>query len=373
MTDTASAASSDLYVCRTGFELALWEEARSRGLAGSSDPRVLEGAVLLPAPESARSPRLIFERQRLERCFLIPSSQLKPLSVTTVRQILGRLEDTNEPWCLHAFCIPEGEAAPLARRIGGVTKALLRVAREHAPFLMARYRGEGDVNDAGMVLQLALTAEGAWVSVGARERMTETRPGGCFRMRMDSAAPSRSFLKIEEVFERMGDAPRKGEVVVDLGAAPGGWSYACLRRGARVIAVDRGPLKLPPDAASEIEHLRENGLTFSPSPRLLPVDWLLCDMLVSPGTALGILKRWLGRSWMRRFVVNMKLPQERPYRSIQDLEAYLASRRGLTWKILQLYHDRREVSAWGWLEAGDSGGAREQTKHRSRPEVPRRT
>lgn len=63
------------------------------------------------------------------------------------------------------------------------------------------------------------------------------------RMRLDPLAPSRSYLKIEEAFRVLGRAPEKNDLVIDLGAAPGGWSYSALKRGARVTAVDNGPLK----------------------------------------------------------------------------------------------------------------------------------
>ncbi|HBR14741.1 MAG TPA: rRNA methyltransferase, partial [Candidatus Omnitrophica bacterium] len=62
------------------------------------------------------------------------------------------------------------------------------------------------------------------------------------RMQMDPQAPSRSYLKIEEAFHIFGCEPGKNDTVIDLGAAPGGWSHSALKRGASVIAIDNGPL-----------------------------------------------------------------------------------------------------------------------------------
>ncbi len=49
---------------------------------------------------------------------------------------------------------------------------------------------------------------------------------------------SRAALKLEAVDRRAGIF-RPGVTAVDLGAAPGGWSQYAVRRGARVVAVDR--------------------------------------------------------------------------------------------------------------------------------------
>lgn len=59
----------------------------------------------------------------------------------------------------------------------------------------------------------------------------------------DHAAPSRAFAKLVEAEQRLGIAITRGELCVDLGASPGSWTYVALERGARVIAVDRSPLR----------------------------------------------------------------------------------------------------------------------------------
>ena len=168
-------------------------------------------------------------------------------------------------------------------------------------------------------------------------------------MSFDPLAPSRSYLKIEEVFERMGETPRPRQRVVDLGAAPGGWSYAFLKRGCRVLAVDHGPMKL--NAAGfgqgQLIHLRENGITFRPPADWTPADWMVSDMLIPPGQTLGMIRKWMEETLARRFVFNIKLPQQHPYPVLQPIEAYLRRIPGLRFQMRQLYHDRREVTVFG--------------------------
>ncbi len=105
----------------------------------------------------------------------------------------------------------------------------------------------------------------------------------------------------------------------------------------------RGLENLP----GELTHLRANGMTFRPPQGWAPADWLLSDMLIDPGQCLGLLRRWLGGGWMRRFIVNVKLPQREPLAALRPIEAFLAAQPGLRWSLRQLYHDRREVTAMG--------------------------
>jgi len=46
-------------------------------------------------------------------------------------------------------------------------------------------------------------------------------------------------------------------------------------------------------------------------------------MLVPPGKTLGMLRRWVEGRWMRRFVVNVKLPQDHPFPVLQPIEQFL--------------------------------------------------
>jgi 23S rRNA (cytidine2498-2'-O)-methyltransferase len=169
------------------------------------------------------------------------------------------------------------------------------------------------------------------------------------RARLEFRAPSRSTLKIEEVLGQFGNAPEAGQTVVDLGAAPGGWTHAFLRRGCRVIAVDRAALRISGlnDLTGRLTHLREDGLRYRPQAGAAPVDWLLSDMLVPPGVALGLLRKWIERGWARRFIANVKLPQRHAYRALAPLESYLFGLTQVRAHIRQLHHDRREVTAWG--------------------------
>lgn len=57
----------------------------------------------------------------------------------------------------------------------------------------------------------------------------------------------RAAFKLIELDERL-DLLKPGQVVVDLGAAPGGWSQVATKKGCRVVAIDLLPMDEVPGA-----------------------------------------------------------------------------------------------------------------------------
>ena len=51
-------------------------------------------------------------------------------------------------------------------------------------------------------------------------------PNGEPRFVEDRTAPSRAYLKLWELFTLVGERPQPGELCVDLGSSPGGWTWA---------------------------------------------------------------------------------------------------------------------------------------------------
>ncbi len=119
----------------------------------------------------------------------------------------------------------------------------------------------------------------------------------------------------------IGAEPAPGETVCDLGAAPGGWSYSAAKRGARVVAVDNGPLKGGALGNPLIDHRRADAFGFSPGKDAV-YDWLFSDMLEDPHKVLqSIVRPWLSGGWCRRFVVNLKFGRVDPIALLADLRA----------------------------------------------------
>jgi len=165
----------------------------------------------------------------------------------------------------------------------------------------------------------------------------------------DPQAPSRSYLKLEEAYGILGREPAPGETVADLGAAPGGWSYSAAKRGARVVAIDNGPLKGGALNNPQIEHRREDAFKFAPASGSR-FDWLFCDLVEEPHHVLRhIVEPWLARRWCRRFVINLKFGRVDPIALLRELRGpdspFVLHATNV--RIQHLYHDREELTVMG--------------------------
>ncbi|MBL9039803.1 MAG: 23S rRNA (cytidine(2498)-2'-O)-methyltransferase RlmM [Archangium sp.] len=175
--------------------------------------------------------------------------------------------------------------------------------------------------------------------VRAREAMSLSA-GGRTRMRRGEA-PSRAAMKLDEALEWYGVSPGKGDACVDLGAAPGGWTRKLLERGARVLAIDPGPLAEDIRANSKVRHVRASAFGFEPPES---VDWLFCDMAWRPLEVSQLLAKWSRRSWATHLVANIKLPMKDKWPTLWRVRATLEESGWKHLAVRQLYHDRDEVT-----------------------------
>jgi 23S rRNA (cytidine2498-2'-O)-methyltransferase len=179
-------------------------------------------------------------------------------------------------------------------------------------------------------------------------------PMGIPRLSMPRDAPSRSTMKLAEALgtflsdDERQRVLRPGLRAVDLGAAPGGWTWQLAQRGLRVTAVDNGPMKGSVAGDPLVTHLRADGLKWRP-PR--PVDWLVCDIVDQPARIAEVVARWIADGAARRAIFNLKLPMKKRYAEIERcrdlIDAHLARGR-IRYRLAlkQLYHDREEVTGY---------------------------
>ena len=327
---------------RPGIEKWLLEEAYERhGLHGKA---LAPGRITLEG--SLPEVPFVFEWQRLPHARFFSLKKGERPSTELVEAIWSFFTETPTPWALQVVPAPE-DAEISVSRLNAVARDLIKGGKQLHPDLPRWERKVPKLfrSSESRFLQLSAFRNGFVISVASPDEVTSQAPGGELRMKMDPAAPSRSYLKIEEAFYRMGREPRENETAIDLGAAPGGWSYAFAKRGAWVTAVDNGPLKIHDACIRRIDHLHADGLTFRLSKHQPPVDWLAGDMLIPPGDGFGLLKHWVGGEHCKHVVLNLKLPQQHPISALHPILDWLESKPGL--QVRQLCHDRREVTVFG--------------------------
>ncbi len=117
--------------------------------------------------------------------------------------------------------------------------------------------------------------------------------------------PSRAYLKLWETFARLRRQPVPGERCLDLGAAPGGWTWLLARSGAQVIAVDRAPLAPEVAELANVTVQRTSAFGLDPV-QLGPVDWWCSDIIAYPDRLLALVTRWLEAGVVRNLVCTVK-------------------------------------------------------------------
>ncbi len=177
---------------------------------------------------------------------------------------------------------------------------------------------------------------------------------GIHRQSMPAEAPSRSTLKLAEAIDVFLDKSeqtrllRSGMTAVDLGAAPGGWTWQMVKRGIRVTAVDNGDMKGAMAKHPLVEHMKQDGFKFAPR---RAVDWMICDMVEKPAKVAELVGNWFVSGWCKHAIFNLKLPMKQRVSALDSALGGIRSRldmEGISYKMIakQLYHDREEITVF---------------------------
>ncbi len=240
----------------------------------------------------------------------------------SVAQWHGRLALSSEPpascaWALDTWTEPREVPAP---SIAAAAGALRAIQRNWSLYAAGQFRRAAliearlpPVKARALVFPEPAPAAplGAWTLLEAGRALAspaKTSPfvNGQPRFVEDrEGPPSRAYLKLWEALTRVGRWPGPGETCLDLGAAPGGWTWALARLGARVAAVDKAPLDPAVAALPNVSVRQESAFGLDPR-REAPVDWLFSDVVCYPERLLGLVRRWLDAGRARRVVCTLK-------------------------------------------------------------------
>ena len=336
--------------CRPGFEgevcAEISDQAARLGVAGyaKAKPNSAHAEFTCLEPGGAerlmqgqRFNRLIFPRQWARGDYLqLPETD----RISVLLQALASYPVCGSLW-LEVFDTNDGkELSNFCKKFEGP----LRKALEKAGRL---------VEDASKPRLLLTFKSGREVFLGMAEADNQAPwPMGIPRLKFPREAPSRSTLKLEEAWHffiprEQWDARLSDEMTgVDLGAAPGGWTYQLVRRGMLVTAIDNGPMAESLMDTGLVTHLMVDGFTWKPKQ---PVDWMVCDIVEKPARNAALLDTWIGEGLCREAVVNLKLPMKQRYAEVSKLlqrlqDAFAERRIKVAIACKQLYHDREEVT-----------------------------
>lgn len=330
--------SNWLLYCRPGFERDCVQETQAKQIKAVPD----SGFVVLQGKPRLAYAQLTFARQLIrlhgevhelpERDRLTPLLAALPDEPQQFGALWLELPDTNDGKSLSGF------------------------TRRFQPLLEEKLRASGRLTDDANLPRLHIFfPDKNRALIGTSDPHNSAAAHmGIQRLKMPHDAPSRSYLKLAEAFEVFLSKEEQkkwlspGLYAVDLGAAPGGWTWQLLQRGLKVIAVDNGPLKGVVAKHPAVKHLRQDGFRYRPKQA---VDWLVCDMVEQPAKIAALMADWLTSGATTRAIFNLKLPMKKRVEALAnalDSIRTALDAKGIRYRLeaKQLYHDREEVTVF---------------------------
>jgi 23S rRNA (cytidine2498-2'-O)-methyltransferase len=241
------------------------------------------------------------------------------LEVASIADAARQLRSIQRNWALYSFT-HHRRAKLIADRLPHVSaKPLVFPSRPPAAPL-----GSWTLVDDGTVI--------------AAPRCSSPFPNGAVQFVEDkSGPPSRAYLKLWEALTLAGAHPAPEETVIDLGASPGGWTWALAKLGCRVIAVDKAPLELRIAAMPGVEMRRDSAFALRPAD-VGPVDWLFSDVVCYPDRLLRLVRTWVESGLARRMVCTVKFQGETDMAAARAFAAIPRSR------LVHLHHNKHELT-----------------------------
>lgn len=160
-----------------------------------------------------------------------------------------------------------------------------------------------------------------WLGLRTCRKFTWGYPLGIPGVEKPEAAPSRSYLKMEEAFLWTRHRHKEGEVVLELGSAPGGTSYSLLEHGYRVFGADPAEMSEVVTGNDAFTHLHMpiQKLDFENIPE--KIDILVCDVNLNPKVAIPQLRRFVKmRKGINKMFFTLKIGE---WTSVKELPMFL--------------------------------------------------
>jgi 23S rRNA C2498 (ribose-2'-O)-methylase RlmM len=295
-----------------------------------------------------------FARQVLPSAYELVAHSAADLA----QAIFHSLDDEDEHALLAGVCglqvaapdfMRKGSAAPTAHPATSAAEQVADILKKKVAG-RARKRGvEHEARPRPPRLLQVLVPDGwrAWVSlsdVGDADPLVAWParfPAGRAQVSGFEDAPSSAYRKLVEALAWLDGGPGHGDVVLDLGAAPGGWSYVLLEKGAEVIAFDRAELDPRVAGRGGLTHIKKDAFVEAP---LNEANWLVCDIIDRPERTLELIERAVAEPGLSGLAVTVKLTRPVDNAALDAARRVATTTAGFVGRAKQLVHNKCEIT-----------------------------
>jgi len=344
---------SAVITCEPGWEAPLVDEL-GQVFPASRHATIAPGWVEshLSSNEAIDRPIVAFASQCLPVAEPIEAPSISAWARQAATWLIERLQGHDAAWRLHVFTVSGPEGAVTSRRCHLIREEILAILKKKQRRLLRTLAADDQTpwSEDEAFVQIGLTTATSGYLSYAPPTIRQTFdlclsrfPGGVVDVPSNRQAPSRAFQKLAEVEIRLGRQIAKNESCVDLGSSPGSWAWLALSRGAKVVAVDRSPLRADLMDHPRLTFVRGDAFRYEPD---APVDWLLSDVIAFPLRSVELLEQWLGNGWCRHFCVTIKFRGTDDYPKLAEIKSRLLAT-GADFYLRRLTHNKNEITAFG--------------------------
>ena len=154
--------------------------------------------------------------------------------------------------------------------------------------------------------------------------------------------PSRAYLKLWETFTLIDDPeilPKAGDLTLDVGSCPGGWTWVLANYGADVYSYDKAPIDDRLMARENVKYFCQSAFALEPKEFDRPIKWFCSDIICYPPRLLNLVKRFYDSGIVENFICTIKFQGETDFKTMNEYLEYIPHS-----KIYHLYNNKHEVT-----------------------------
>lgn len=162
--------------------------------------------------------------------------------------------------------------------------------------------------------------------------------GKCFFVEDKVNPPNRAYLKLWEALTYLTQLPKDGDLALDLGASPGGWTYVLQSLGAHVLAVDKAELAPKIAKLPGVSYLQQSAFAINPLSSDCIYDYVVFDVACYPERAYSLILKWINSGKAKQMIFTIKLQGKINFEILKKLQAIENA------QVLHLYYNKHEVT-----------------------------
>jgi len=167
-------------------------------------------------------------------------------------------------------------------------------------------------------------------------------PFGIYHFEEDKTTPpNRAYLKLWEALCEFKTYPKPGDICLDLGASPGGWTWVLQSLGSKVYAIDKAPLAPHIQKLNNIHYQQDSAFGLNLK-KFKKIDWLVCDIICYPDKLFSQFMHWTAPdSPVQKIICTIKLQGDLTDDKLKEIHQFYHSHSVF---IKQLWHNKHELT-----------------------------